>query len=227
MHINVCKETIRTPKFSKQYRRLLKTGINPEPIERVVNLLEQHRNNEIPTDHELHGKMKGMRECHIKGTSMGNNLLLVYQYSNDNLILYLLQIGAHDDILEKLNTQVLKEAYGQSTDLNEFDSQARGRFNTYYKVAIEIQESSEDKQLKYQQELFAFEDAAKTYYNKLIQDTKDGKYNWFHSVVSLSQIDININEDEIISQDIYANEDEEYIEDEDNVIEDDEDIEIK
>ncbi len=126
-----------------------------------------------------------------------------------------------------LNTKTLKEAYGQSTDLNEFDSQAKGRFNTYYKVAIEIQESSEDKQSKYQQELFAFEDAAKTYYNKLIQDIKDGKYNWFHSVVSLSQIDISINEDEIISQDIYANEDEEYIEDEDSIIEDDEDIEIK
>ena len=31
----------------------------------------------------------------------------------------------------------------------------------------------------------------------------------------------------MISQDIYANEDEEYIEDEDNIIEDDEDIEIK
>ena len=52
-----------------------------------------------------------------------------------------------------LNTKTLKEAYGQSTDLNEFDSQAKGRFNTYYKVAIEIQESYEDKQSKYQQVL--------------------------------------------------------------------------
>lgn len=123
--------------------------------------------------------------------------------------------------------KLLNEAYGQSIDLNEFDAQAKGRFNTYYKVGIEIQETFESKQTRYQQELFAFEDAARTYYNKLIEDIKNGKYNWFHSVISLSQIDININEDEIISEDLYADEDEDYVENNEDIIEDDTDVEIE
>lgn len=120
--------------------------------------------------------------------------------------------------------KLLKEDYGQSSDLNEFDSQARGRFETYYKVVMEIKENYNDRNTRLQTELFAFEDAAKDYYNKLLKDIEDEKYNWFHTNVQLVEVRVNLSEEEIEEKDFYEtdeDEEEEVLED-DTVIEDEE-----
>lgn len=121
------------------------------------------------------------------------------------------------------NKKLLKEDYGQSMDLNEFDSQARGRFETYYKVVMEIKENYTDSNTRLQTELFAFEDAAKDYYNKLLKDIEDEKYNWFWVTVTLNEVRVNLSEEELEEKTIYEEdeEEEEVIED-DTIIDDEE-----
>ena len=46
-------------------------------------------------DHELNGKFKGFRECHIKP-----DWLLVYLIENDILTLTLVDTGTHSDIFK-------------------------------------------------------------------------------------------------------------------------------
>ena len=118
----------------------------------------------------------------------------------------------------------LKEDYGQSIDLNEFDSQARGRFETYYKVVMEIKENYNDSNTRLQTELFAFEDAARDYYNKLLKDIEDEKYNWFHTNVRFVEVRVNLSEEEIEDKDFYETdeEDEEEIIEDDTIIDDEE-----
>ena len=118
--------------------------------------------------------------------------------------------------------KLLKEDYGQSTDLNEFDSQARGRFETYYKVNMEIKESYLSKNTRLQTELFAFEDAAKDYYNKLLKDIEDEKYDWFWVTVTLNEVRVNLSEEELEEKTIYEEDEEEEEIIEDNTIIDDE-----
>lgn len=119
--------------------------------------------------------------------------------------------------------KILKEDYGQSTDLNEFDSQARGRFETYWKVIMEIKENYNDSNTRLQTELFAFEDAAKDYYNKLLKDIEEEKYNWFHTNVQLVEVRVNLSEEEIEEKDFWEeDEDEEEVVEDDFVIEDEE-----
>lgn len=46
-------------------------------------------------DHELSGELAGHRECHIKP-----DLLLVYRFEDDNLILVLINLGSHSELFE-------------------------------------------------------------------------------------------------------------------------------
>ena len=68
--------------------------------------------------------------------------------------------------------KLLKEDYGQSTQLDDFVYNALYRFNTYYKVTLFHRDSRPQVQERY----FAFDDAAKDYYNNLIKDIKE-KYD--------------------------------------------------
>lgn len=45
-------------------------------------------------DHELIGKWSGIRECHIQ-----SDWLLAYQFTKDELILYLVDTGSHASML--------------------------------------------------------------------------------------------------------------------------------
>ncbi|MBU0577874.1 type II toxin-antitoxin system YafQ family toxin, partial [Patescibacteria group bacterium] len=45
--------------------------------------------------HPLKGKYKGTYELHIE-----SDLLLVYKYSHDDLVLHLIQIGSHSELFE-------------------------------------------------------------------------------------------------------------------------------
>lgn len=119
--------------------------------------------------------------------------------------------------------KLLNEDYGQSSDLNEFDSQARGRFETYYKVVMEIKENYNDRNTRLQTELFAFEDAAKDYYNKLLKDIEDEKYDWFWVTVTLNEVKVNLTEEELEERTIYEeDEEEEEVLEDNTVIEDEE-----
>ena len=47
-------------------------------------------------DHQLKGKMKDLRECHIGGAG---DWLLVYEKRETEMILYLVDTGSHADVL--------------------------------------------------------------------------------------------------------------------------------
>lgn len=66
-----------------------------EPIELIVKgdtgtLKRKYK------DHALKGDLKGKRELHIEG-----DWLLVYQIENNNLELWLLATGSHDEVFRK------------------------------------------------------------------------------------------------------------------------------
>lgn len=62
-------------------------------IDKIANgeqLEEKYR------DHQLTGKLKSFRDCHVK-----NDLVLIYRIMNDILELYLYRIGSHSDLFGK------------------------------------------------------------------------------------------------------------------------------
>ena len=97
----------------------------------------------------------------------------------------------------------LKEAYGQSEDLNIFVAQAKGRFKKYYIVSFDVKDTGE-----HQEEYFAFEDAAREYYNNLIEDIKT-EYSWDSVDVYLYVVDISSAYEELENELIIKEENEE------------------
>ena len=102
----------------------------------------------------------------------------------------------------------LKEDYGQSPELDTFVYQSIYRFNTYYKVVLTNPTARPSVQERY----FAFKDAAKDYYAKLLDDIKS--YGWDSANVSLVKVTISSDEDELDSFFYDQSEDEKIIEDE-------------
>lgn len=87
-------EVIPSTKFKKDLKRVQRRGGNIEAITEIVKSLaagetldKKHR------DHELSGEYKYCRECHVEP-----DLLLVYRYVEDQLILYLVRTGTHSDL---------------------------------------------------------------------------------------------------------------------------------
>lgn len=97
----------------------------------------------------------------------------------------------------------LKEAYGQSEDLDIFVAQAKGRFRKYYIVSFDIKDTG-----KHQEEYFAFEDAAREYYNNLIEDIKE-EYDWDVVDVYLYKVDISAGQEELENELIMKEDEEE------------------
>lgn len=110
----------------------------------------------------------------------------------------------------------LKEAYGQSQELNAFVYQSKSLFNTYYKVTI----NNPNTNPKFEQQYFAFEDAAREYYNKLKEDLK--KYNWDSAEIALIEVHVTSNEEELDSLIYFDDEEEEDFVEIDDTIEDEE-----
>ncbi|MBQ0036227.1 MAG: type II toxin-antitoxin system YafQ family toxin [Firmicutes bacterium] len=82
---NAIKKDIKTAK---------KRGYNLNDFKGVVNKIAN--SDILPAsyhDHNLLGKYKGFRECHIKP-----DWLLVYRIDNDELLLFLFRTGTHSDI---------------------------------------------------------------------------------------------------------------------------------
>lgn len=63
-------------------------------LSEVLNILASGK--QLPAkykDHNLIGNFKGCRECHIT-----LDWLLIYEISNDELVLYLTRTGTHSDL---------------------------------------------------------------------------------------------------------------------------------
>ena len=89
-------ELVLTGKFKKGFKLAKKRGLNIKLLDDIVEKLlngipleEKHR------DHELKGKYKGFRECHIQP-----DWLLIYLLENDILILTLVDTGTHSDLFD-------------------------------------------------------------------------------------------------------------------------------
>lgn len=91
------KYTVRpTSRFQKDLKRIAKRGYNTELLTAVIKklangepLAQKHR------DHALTGDYAGCRECHITP-----DWLLIYEISDDILLLYLTRTGTHSDLFK-------------------------------------------------------------------------------------------------------------------------------
>lgn len=89
-------ELVLTGKFKKGLKLAKKRGLDIKLLEDIVDKLqkgipleEKHR------DHELKGKFKGFRECHIQP-----DWLLMYLIEDDVLVLTLVDTGTHSDMFK-------------------------------------------------------------------------------------------------------------------------------
>ncbi len=82
--------------FKKQYKKILKQGKDISKMEYVIEVLASGKELDLKyKDHSLNDNKyyKGCRECHIEP-----DWLLIYKIINDELILYLVQMGSHSDL---------------------------------------------------------------------------------------------------------------------------------
>ena len=87
-----------TTQFKKDFKNCIKRGLNIKEFEVVVELLQNGKVlPEKYRDHPLQPSREYIdcRELHIEP-----NWLLVYKYSNKNLILYLVRTGSHSDLFK-------------------------------------------------------------------------------------------------------------------------------
>lgn len=83
-----------TSKFKKDYKLLKKRKKNLELLKEVVKKIsKQEPLDEKYRDHELVGKYKGFRECHIQP-----DWLLIYLLEQESLTLTLTRTGSHSDL---------------------------------------------------------------------------------------------------------------------------------
>ena len=87
------KYTVRpTSRFQKDLKRIARRGYNTELLTAVIKKLA---NGEHLRDHALTGDYAGCRECHITP-----DWLLIYEISDDTLLLYLTRTGTHSDLFK-------------------------------------------------------------------------------------------------------------------------------
>ena len=81
--------------ISSKFKKLKKLSQKDKNLtKKVVDILTSgEKLDKKYLDHKLKNDFKDYRECHIKP-----DLLLVYRYFDDKLLLYLYQIGSHSEI---------------------------------------------------------------------------------------------------------------------------------
>ncbi len=78
--------------FRKSFKKLSKSDVLK--ANKVINtLLKGKKLDKKYKNHSLNGSLKDFNECHIKP-----DLLLIYRYFNNELELYLYNIGSHSDL---------------------------------------------------------------------------------------------------------------------------------
>ena len=86
----------KTNQFKQDFKLCIKKGLDINEFTKVLTLLQN--GSPLPEqykDHPLQPSkyFKNCRELHIEP-----DWLLVYKYSNENLILYLVRTGSHSDL---------------------------------------------------------------------------------------------------------------------------------
>jgi mRNA interferase YafQ len=82
--------------FQKDLKRIQRRGYDMALITDVIKVLASGK--PLPPrnrDHMLSGNFSGCRECHI-----APDWLLIYEVTEDKLILYLTRTGSHSDLFE-------------------------------------------------------------------------------------------------------------------------------
>ena len=96
--MSVPKYTVKfTAQFKKDFKLVCKRGLDAALLQNVVTELAM--GNPLPEknkDHELSGKWKGHRECHILP-----DWLLIYRIEENVLVLSLTRTGSHSDLFGK------------------------------------------------------------------------------------------------------------------------------
>ena len=85
-----------TTAFKKSYKLMKKRGLDLTLLDQVIET--RSRADILDTkykDHELSGKFKGFRECHIKP-----DRLLIYYIEEQILTLTLVDTGTHSDLFD-------------------------------------------------------------------------------------------------------------------------------
>ena len=83
-----------TTRFQKDLKRIERRGYNISLIADIIRKLAAGESlPEKNKDHSLSGDYAGFRECHITP-----DWLLIYQISDNDLILYLTRTGTHSDL---------------------------------------------------------------------------------------------------------------------------------
>lgn len=85
--------------------------------------------------------------------------------------------------------KLLKEDFGESEELNTFVYQAQRRFNTFYIVTLKVKNSVSNK-------YFAYEEAAKKYYDNLMKEAKNNAEYYDGSEISWDKVTVNLDYDE-------------------------------
>ncbi len=83
-----------TSQFKKDLKTIQKRGYNLGLLTEIIQLLaDGQKLPEKNRDHSLSGNFAGCRECHITP-----DWLLIYELSDNDLILYLTRTGTHSDL---------------------------------------------------------------------------------------------------------------------------------
>ena len=83
-----------TRRFQKDVKLLARRGYKIDLLTEVIKKLSCREGmDEKYKDHALKGNYSGCRECHITP-----DWLLIYEISNEALILYLTRTGTHSDL---------------------------------------------------------------------------------------------------------------------------------
>lgn len=85
---------IPSTRFQKDLKRAQKRGRNIQAITDVIRILAAGETLDRKyRDHPLSGDYARCRECHVEP-----DLLLIYRYVDDGLLLYLVRTGTHSDL---------------------------------------------------------------------------------------------------------------------------------
>ena len=85
-----------TNQFKKDLKIIQRRGYNLALLTDVIQLLADGKQlPEKNRDHSLNGTFAGCRECHILP-----DWLLIYEFSDNDLILYLTRTGTHSDLFK-------------------------------------------------------------------------------------------------------------------------------
>lgn len=89
------KYTVKfTNQFKKDFKKAKRQQKDINILKKVVDMLAN--GEQLPPnycDHNLIGNYRGKRECHLEP-----DWLLIYEYNNDELILWLARTGSHSDL---------------------------------------------------------------------------------------------------------------------------------